>query len=54
GFFNLMTGLAMLAASVLAGLLWDQLGAAATFMAGAAFSLLALLGLGLARSRTTT
>lgn len=52
GFFNLMTGLAMLAASVVAGLLWDQLGAPATFIAGAVFSLLALLGLGLARSRS--
>jgi MFS family permease len=42
GFFNLMSGLAMLAASVVAGLLWDQLGAAFTFYAGAGFSLLAL------------
>jgi MFS family permease len=45
GFFNLMSGLAMLLASVLAGLLWDKLGAACTFYAGAAFCLLALLGL---------
>ena len=37
-----MSGLAMLAASVLAGLLWDRLGAAATFHAGAVFCLLAL------------
>jgi len=35
GFFNLMSGLAMLLASVLAGLLWDSLGAAFTFYAGA-------------------
>ena len=37
GFFNLLSGLAMLAASVLAGLLWDRLGAAFTFYAGVAF-----------------
>lgn len=34
GFFNLVSGLAMLTASVVAGLLWDQLGAAFTFYAG--------------------
>lgn len=45
GFFNLVSGVAMLGASVLAGLLWDQLGASFTFYAGAGFSLLALLGL---------
>lgn len=42
GFFNLMSGLAMLVASALAGLLWDGLGASSTFIAGAAFSVLAL------------
>ncbi|HEX5286114.1 MAG TPA: MFS transporter [Polaromonas sp.] len=42
GFFNLMSGLAMLLASTLAGVLWDQLGAPVTFAAGAAFSLAAL------------
>ncbi|MBK6595298.1 MAG: MFS transporter [Burkholderiales bacterium] len=45
GFFNLVSGLAMLVASVLAGVLWDQLGAAFTFYAGAAFCVLALVGL---------
>ncbi len=45
GFFNLVSGLAMLVASVLAGVLWDQLGAAYTFYAGAAFCVLALVGL---------
>jgi len=45
GFFNLVSGLAMLVASVLAGALWDGLGASATFLAGAAFSVLALLAL---------
>lgn len=42
GLFNLASGGAMLAASVLAGLLWERLGAAFTFYAGAAFSVLAL------------
>ncbi len=45
GFFNLMTGVAMLLASVLAGLLWDRLGAAATFYAGAAFCGVTLVAL---------
>lgn len=45
GFFNLISGIALLLASVVAGLLWDQLGAAATFYTGAAFCLLALGGL---------
>lgn len=43
GFFNLASGLAMLAASVLAGLLWDKHGAPSTFYAGAAFSAVALV-----------
>ena len=42
GFFSLVSGVALLIASVLAGLLWDELGAATTFYAGAAFSVLAL------------
>ncbi len=42
GLFNLVSGLSLLVASVLAGLLWDRLGAPFTFMAGAAFSALAL------------
>ena len=45
GFFNLVSGVAMLVASVVAGLLWDRLGASYTFHAGAAFALLALAGL---------
>lgn len=45
GFFNLVSGIAMLLASVLAGLLWDGWGASATFYAGAGFSALALAGL---------
>ena len=42
GLYNLVSGLAMLLASVLAGLLWDRLGASFTFYAGAVFSALAL------------
>jgi MFS family permease len=42
GVFNLASGIAMLVASVLAGLLWDRLGGASTFVAGAAISALAL------------
>jgi len=42
GFFNLVSGVAMLCASVLAGLLWDRLGPAFTFYAGAAFCTAAL------------
>jgi MFS family permease len=38
GFFNLMSGLAMLVASVVAGELWDRFGASATFYVGAGFS----------------
>jgi MFS family permease len=42
GVFNLASGVALLVASALAGLLWDRLGGASTFIAGAAISLLAL------------
>lgn len=45
GVFNLVSGVAMLAASVIAGLLWDQVGAEFTFYAGAAFAAVALLAL---------
>ncbi len=44
GVFNLATGVTLLLASVLAGALWSQFGAPATFLAGAAFCALALLG----------
>jgi MFS family permease len=42
GTFNLVSGVAMLLASVVAGLLWDRWGAPATFAAGALSGLLAL------------
>jgi MFS family permease len=43
GFFNLVSGIAMLLASALAGLLWDQFGASFTFLAGGIFSAAALV-----------
>lgn len=45
GFFNLACGLMMLVASILAGLLWDYLGASFTFYGGAIFCCVALLAL---------
>jgi len=45
GVFHLVSGVALLAASVLAGWLWSGHGAAATFYAGAAFTATALAGL---------
>ncbi|NTY34884.1 MFS transporter [Burkholderia diffusa] len=38
GVFNLLSGVATLVSSVVAGILWDRAGAAATFYAGAVFS----------------
>jgi MFS family permease len=45
GVFYLVGGVATLAASLLAGVLWESAGPAATFFAGAAFSAAALAGL---------
>ncbi|MBT1156403.1 MFS transporter [Aminobacter anthyllidis] len=53
GMFNLVTGLALLLASVIAGALWDIAGPQATFLAGAAFTLVTLAGLISARGRLT-
>ncbi len=50
GMFNLISGMAMLVASGVAGWLWDQYGAESTFYAGAVFAALALTGMGLRRS----
>ena len=49
GMFNLVTGLATLAASIVAGALWDIVGPAGTFLAGAAFTTIALAALPVAR-----
>jgi MFS family permease len=51
GLFNLAIGVAMLAASVTAGLLWDSFGPAATFLAGAGFATVAALAVLLLLSR---
>lgn len=45
GVFNLITGGALLTASAVAGVLWSTVGAQATFITGAAFTALALIGL---------
>jgi MFS family permease len=45
GVFHLVSGIALLAASLIAGVLWDSFGAAWTFYAGAAFTAVALSGL---------
>lgn len=45
GIFNLISGIALLLASVLAGWLWGQYGAPVTFYAGAIISVVALPGL---------
>ncbi len=45
GLFHLVSGAALLAASVLAGWLWQAFGAPATFLAGAGLALAAALGL---------
>ncbi len=54
GLFNLVTGVAALVASLIAGALWDAVGSTGTFLAGAGFTMAALLALPLARSRTVT
>jgi MFS family permease len=53
GAFNLTSGAALLAASVIAGGLWDLAGPMATFYAGAVFTALALVGLISVRGRLT-
>jgi MFS family permease len=45
GLFNLVCGIALLVASVLAGWLWEAFGPELTFYAGAAFTLVAWIGL---------
>ena len=51
GLFNLVGVIALLAASVLAGALWELVGPSSTFVAGAGFALLALIGLPALRGR---
>jgi MFS family permease len=51
GVFHMLTGIMLLAASLIAGLLWDRVGPAATFFAGIGFSVVALVGLIAVRNR---
>ena len=53
GFFNLMSGIALLVASALAGLVWDLYGSSATFYAGAVFCGLTLVSLTFAKITTS-
>lgn len=54
GVFNLLTGIATLVASVVAGVLWDSAGYQATFLAGSIFAALALAGIGLLKLKGGT
>jgi MFS family permease len=45
GLFNLLSGITLLLASVLAGKLWDRIGPSATFHVSAGFAGLALVSL---------
>jgi len=45
GMFNLVTGITLLAGSVVAGALWDLIGPQATFVAGALFAAVTIAGL---------
>ncbi len=51
GIFNLVGGIVLLAASVVAGVLWQTIGPQATFLAGVIFAAVALGGLVLYRRR---
>jgi MFS family permease len=51
GLLNLVIGIALLPASLLAGYLWEAFGPSTTFMAGSIFALLAILGLGVYQYR---
>ena len=51
GVFNLVSGLALLLASVVAGTLWDVAGPQGTFLAGAALTVLTVIGLIVAAKR---
>lgn len=53
GLFNLVTGVTLLVANMLAGFLWTIYGPGVTFLAGAVFSTVALIDLVARRSRST-
>lgn len=49
GIFNMLRGLVLLAASVIAGLLWDRVGSQATFGFASALAVLTVVAMGLSR-----
>ena len=51
GVFNFVSGIALLLASLIAGALWETVGPYATFMAGAAFTAVGLVGTAVALRR---
>lgn len=51
GVFNLVSGIALLAASIIAGVLWDVTGPRGTFLAGAIFTVITIAGLYVVRGR---
>ncbi len=53
GIFNLVSGAALLLASVIAGALWSAVGPSATFLAGAGFAAIAAVGLLTLRRRAS-
>ncbi|WP_417671887.1 MFS transporter [Roseibium sp.] len=52
GLFNLVDGTGLLLASLIAGILWDQVGPSGTFLTGGALAALALIGLPLLISKS--
>ncbi|MGG4774884.1 MFS transporter [Paenalcaligenes sp. Me52] len=53
GMFNLLTGIALFIASVVAGLLWDVVGFQGTFLVGAGFAVLTAVGLVALKRKTS-
>lgn len=54
GVFNMVNGVALLLASIIAGVMWNSFGASATFIAGASFATLSAVGLLLYHPRVRT
>jgi len=54
GIFNMLRGLVLLAASIVAGLLWDRLGPQATFGFASALAIVTIAALGLSRYNRQT
>lgn len=54
GIFNLVSGIALLMASVIAGLMWNILGPCATFMVGTIFAALTITGILIFRANRPT